>query len=72
MRKLLPFVLAVPLFGQDFHVNLRSRVEAYKGSGEWQEVQIGQNLEPKQTFGTSTGAAVPPSAWPNWRRPSTG
>ena len=49
MRKLLPIVLAVPLFGQDFHVNLRSRVEAYKGSGEWQEVQIGQNLEPKQT-----------------------
>src|ERR1035438_861090 len=49
MRKLLPIVLAVPLLGQEFHVNLRSRVEAYKGSGEWQEVQIGQNLEPKKT-----------------------
>ena len=49
MRRLLMIMLAVPLFGQQVHVNLRSRVEAYKGSGEWPEVQIGQSLEPAQT-----------------------
>lgn len=49
MRNLLPIVLAMPLFGQEVQVNLRSRVEPYKGSGEWQEVQLAQSLEPKQT-----------------------
>jgi len=49
MRRLLPIMLAIPLFGQEVQVNLRSRVEPYKGSGEWQEVQIKQTLEPKKT-----------------------
>ena len=49
MRSLLPFVLAVPLLGQEAHVNLRSRIEPYKGSGEWQEVTTGENLDPKKT-----------------------
>ena len=53
MRKLVLTMIVIaligPLFGQEVHVNLRSRVELYKGSGDWQEVQISQALEPKRT-----------------------
>ena len=48
MQKLLLIVIAVPLFGQELTLNLRSRVEPYKGSGQWQEVQIRQRLEPNK------------------------
>lgn len=49
MWKLALMVMAVPLLGQEVVVNLRSRVELYKGSGEWQEVQVRQSLEPTKT-----------------------
>jgi nicotinamidase-related amidase len=49
MQKLLLIVIAVSLFGQEVSVNLRSRMEPYKGSGQWQEVQFRQSLEAKKT-----------------------
>ena len=40
MRLLLSALLALPLAGQTVKLNLRSRVEAFKGSGVWQEVSL--------------------------------
>ena len=36
MRKLILFMTTVALWGQEVNVSLRSRVEAYRGSGQWQ------------------------------------
>ena len=43
--------LAVPGFlaAQMLAVNLRSRVEAFKGSGEWQEVSVRRQVDPRRT-----------------------
>jgi nicotinamidase-related amidase len=49
MKKVLLLVASVTLFGQQVTVSLRSRVEPYKGSGEWREVQLRQSLDPKKT-----------------------
>jgi nicotinamidase-related amidase len=49
MQKLILFMTTVALLGQEVNVSLRSRVEPYRGSGQWQEVQIRQRLDPKKT-----------------------
>lgn len=51
-RRLLLFLLALaPLCAgaAEITVNLRSRVEAFKGSGEWQEVRLQQSLAVEKT-----------------------
>jgi hypothetical protein len=48
MRILVGFLL----FAADppnLTLHLRSRVEAFRGSGQWQEVQLDHQLDPKQT-----------------------
>jgi len=67
MVRLLLAVLALPLAGQTVAVNLRSRVEAFKGSGEWQEVSLRSEIEPKRT------AVVLCDVWDNhWCRGAAG
>ena len=67
MVRLLVAVLALPLAGQTVAVNLRSRVEAFKGSGEWQEVSLRSEIEPKRT------AVVLCDVWDNhWCRGAAG
>jgi nicotinamidase-related amidase len=49
---LFPIVLVFGLLNAgagDITVNLRSRVELFKGSGDWREVQLRQTLEPGKT-----------------------
>jgi len=51
-RRVSVFLLALgPLCAgaADIKVNLRSRVEPFKASGEWQEVQFAQSLAPEKT-----------------------
>ena len=43
------FLSAALLEGANLELTLRSRVEPFKGSGEWQEVQIKQTLPVHQT-----------------------
>jgi nicotinamidase-related amidase len=49
----LPFLLLAlelrPVGAADMTVNLRSRIEAFKGSGEWSEVSLQQALPPEKT-----------------------
>lgn len=67
MVRLLLAVLALPLAGQTVAVNLRSRVEAFKGSGVWQEVSLRSEIEPKRT------AVVLCDVWDNhWCRGAAG
>jgi nicotinamidase-related amidase len=67
MRLLLSALLALPLVGQTVTLNLRSRVEAFKGSGEWQEVSLRAAIEPNRT------AAVLCDVWDNhWCRGAAG
>ncbi len=49
MKALLLTLLVLPLAGQTIPLNLRSRVEAFKGSGVWQEVSLRYEIEPKRT-----------------------
>jgi nicotinamidase-related amidase len=42
-------LLAATVFGADLQLTLRSRVEAFKGSGEWHEVRLESELPPSQT-----------------------
>ena len=49
---LLMLLLAIelrPVRAAEITVNLRSRVEAFKGSGEWREVSLRQSFAPEQT-----------------------
>jgi nicotinamidase-related amidase len=51
-RSLLFFLLALgqrPACAADISVNLRSRVEAFKGSDEWRAVSLGQSLTVEKT-----------------------
>lgn len=67
MRLLLSAVLVLPLAGQTVTLNLRSRVEAFKGSGVWQEVSLAAAIEPNRT------AAVLCDVWDNhWCRGAAG
>ena len=49
MRRLMLMAMAVPLLGQEILVNVRSRVELYKGTGQWEEVQIRESLDTRKT-----------------------
>jgi nicotinamidase-related amidase len=42
-------VFTLPLLAAPAEIALRSRVEAFKGSGDWLEVQIGYRLDPART-----------------------
>ncbi|PYT31826.1 MAG: hypothetical protein DMG58_11340 [Acidobacteria bacterium] len=44
--------------GAALKLNLRTRVEAFQGSGDWLEVHFEKTLR-----GTSTGAPAPAAAW---------
>ena len=67
MVRFLVAVLTLPLAGQTVAVNLRSRVEAFKGSGVWQEVALRSEIEPKRT------AVVLCDVWDNhWCRGASG
>lgn len=45
----LLFLLALPLAAQPLVLNLRSRAELFKGSCQWQEVQLRYDIEPRHT-----------------------
>jgi len=46
---MLALVLAAPLQAADLTVDLRSRVEAFKGTGDWREVHLQQSLAVDKT-----------------------
>jgi nicotinamidase-related amidase len=46
---LLVFVALHPLRAGDMMIDLRSRVELFKGSGDWREVRLQQPLTPEKT-----------------------
>src|SRR3954452_15330603 len=48
-RLALAFVAAMLLAAAPVSVKLRSRVEAFKGSGQWQAVDYDYQLEPERT-----------------------
>src|SRR6267154_690256 len=51
-RWLMLFLLALslrPLAAADLIVNLRSRVEAFKGSGDWRAVSLRESVPPEKT-----------------------
>src|SRR5215510_15024244 len=49
MWLLAALLLLSPLWAADITIDLRSRVEAYKGSGEWREVRLLQSLATGKT-----------------------
>src|ERR1051326_7614432 len=50
MRNLLPLCLAISsAYGADLALDLRSRVELFKGSGDWQEVHFQKSIPAAQT-----------------------
>jgi nicotinamidase-related amidase len=46
--RILLFILAA-VIGGAANLHLRSRVEAFRGSGDWQEVNVSTSLEPRKT-----------------------
>jgi hypothetical protein len=61
--KLLCLLLALPLAGQTVAVNLRTRVQPFKGTGDWREVALRAELDTRRT------AAVLCDVWDNhWCR----